>query len=75
VSDLIPSADVGSDDLVTGTLFDSDVFKRDLYDGLLLHVYLSVRLAYRKEFDDFYCINFEVIKKFDPFLTSRKLIN
>ena len=43
MSDVIPSADVGSGDLVTGALCYSDVFKCEINEGLLLHVYLFVR--------------------------------
>ena len=61
LSDVTPSPAVGSGDLVTGSPCYSDVFKHELHEGLLLHVSLSVRPSYRKEFDDFYCINFEAI--------------
>lgn len=48
MSDVIPSADVGNGDLVTGALCYSDIFKRELLESLLLHVSLSVRPSYRK---------------------------
>jgi len=56
VSDVIPSADVGSGDLMTGALCYSDVFKRELHEGLLMHVYLSVLPSYHKEFDYFFVL-------------------
>lgn len=67
MSDVLPSADVGSGDEVTGALCYSDVSKRESHEDLFLHVYLSVLPSYHKEFDDFYCINFEVINKCEPF--------
>lgn len=73
---MIRSAYVGSGDLVTGAPCYSDMSKRELHVGLLCTLLgPSVRPSYHKEFNDFYCINFEVNNKFETFLTSRKLIN